>query len=212
MREKLTVEDGDVLIAVDIQNDFCPGGKLAVPHGDEVVPVINWLAKRFKDVVLTQDWHPHDHVSFATSHPGRQPNESIDVAYGRQELWPDHCVQGTPGADFHKDLKIPWAQLVLRKGYHKDIDSYSVFYENDHTTPTGLASYLRERGFRRIFLAGLAFDFCVRYSAEDAHREGFEVVVVQDACRGIDRDGSIDITNDILAGLNIASVPAGAIN
>ena len=179
---------------VDIQNDFCPGGGLAVPRGDEVVPVINRLAQRFEHVVLTQDWHPHGHQSFASTHPGRKPYETITVAYGPQILWPDHCVQGTAGAEFRKDLQITHAELVLRKGYHRDIDSYSAFYENDRQTHTGLAGYLRERGFHRVFMAGLAFDFCVRYSAEDARRETFDVVVIDDACRGIDVDGSMNAT------------------
>jgi nicotinamidase/pyrazinamidase len=187
----VAVDSGDVLLAVDIQNDFCPGGRLAVPGGHEIVPLINRVAGRFANVLLTQDWHPPGHRSFASSHPGRQAHEVIDVAYGRQMLWPDHCVQGTPGAELRVDLQIPHAQLVLRKGYHRNIDSYSAFYENDRRTPTGLAGYLRERGLRRIFLVGLAFDFCVRYSAEDARREGFEVVVIEDACRGIDFGGSM---------------------
>lgn len=184
----------DVLLVVDIQNDFCPDGALAVPHGDEVVPIVNRLARRFDHVVLTQDWHPAGHQSFASSHPGREPYEMIEVAYGRQILWPDHCIQGTSGAAFRDDLDIPHAQLVIRKGYRPEIDSYSAFYENDRTTPTGLAGYLRERGLGRVFLAGLAFDFCVRYSAEDARGHGFEVVVVEDACRGIDVDGSVAAT------------------
>src|SRR5215471_18602987 len=176
----------DVLLVVDVQNDFCPGGNLAVPRGDEVVPLINRLARRFEHVILTQDWHPPAHHSFASAHPGRQPYESIDVAYGRQILWPDHCVQGTPGAALRDDLEIAHAQLVLRKGYHREIDSYSAFYENDRKTHTGLAGYLRERGLNRIFVAGLAFDFCVRFSAEDGKREDFDVRVIEDACRGID--------------------------
>ena len=181
-------------VVVDIQNDFCPRGGLAVPRGDEVVPVINLLARRFEHVVLTQDWHPRSHQSFASTHPGRKPYETITVAYGAQILWPDHCVQGTAGAEFREDLQIPHVELVLRKGYHRDIDSYSAFYENDRKTHTGLAGYLRERGFNRVFIAGLAFDFCVRYSAEDARREAFDVVVIDDACRGIDVDGSMNAT------------------
>ena len=180
------VSDQDILLVVDIQNDFCPGGGLAVPHGDEVVPVINRVSEQFRHVVLTQDWHPSDHLSFVSGHPGKKPYDTVDVSYGSQILWPDHCIQGTPGAEFHKDLWIPRAELVLRKGYHREIDSYSAFLENDRKTPTGLAGYLRERGFSRVFIAGLAFDFCVRYSAEDARRAGFDVVVIEDACRGID--------------------------
>lgn len=212
MTEHLSIHDRDVLLVVDIQNDFCPGGALAVPRGGEVVPVINRLARRFEHVVLTQDWHPAGHQSFASSHSGRKPYETIEVAYGSQILWPDHCVQGTPGADFHKELQIPHAELVLRKGYHREIDSYSAFYENDRTTHTGLAGYLRERGLRRIFVAGLAFDFCVRYSAEDARREGFSVTVIEDACRGIGVEGSVAATRESFAALGIATAPADAVD
>jgi nicotinamidase/pyrazinamidase len=197
---------GDVLLVVDVQNDFCPGGRLPVPAGHEIVPLINRLAARFEHVVLTQDWHPAGHHSFASSHPGRKPYETIEVAYGAQILWPDHCVQATSGAEFRGDLQIPHAELVLRKGYHRDIDSYSAFYENDRKTHTGLAGYLRERGLRRIFLAGLAFDFCVRFSAEDAKREGLEVTVVEDACRGIDMDGSVVATRRAFAALGIKCI------
>ncbi len=201
----------DVLLVVDIQNDFCPGGNLAVPRGDEVVPLVNGLAEKFPHVVLTQDWHPRGHLSFASSHPGSKPYQAIEVAYGTQVLWPDHCVQATKGAAFRDDLNIPHAELVLRKGYHRQIDSYSAFYENDRTTHTGLAGYLRERGFKRVFLAGLAFDFCVRYSAEDAHREGFEAIVIEDACRAIDIDGSAAATRALFATLGIRCVAAGAL-
>jgi nicotinamidase/pyrazinamidase len=207
----LAIDDDDVLLVVDVQNDFCPGGALAVPRGDEVVAIVNRLAQRFPHVVLTQDWHPPQHQSFASAHPGRKPFEAITVAYGPQILWPDHCVQGTPGAAFHAGLDIPHAELVLRKGYRRDIDSYSAFYENDHVTPTGLVGYLRERGIARVFLAGLAYDFCVRYSAEDAHREGFAVVVVEDACRGIDVDGSVAATRGDLAALGIVGLSADRI-
>ena len=179
----------DVLLVVDVQNDFCSGGKLAVPGGEEVVPALNRLATQFEHVVLTQDWHPEGHSSFASSHPGRSPYDTVELAYGPQILWPDHCVQGTPGARFRQELNIAQAELILRKGYHREIDSYSAFYENDHNTHTGLAGYLRERGLERVFIAGLAFDFCVRFSAEDAKREGFSVVVVEDASRGIDVNG-----------------------
>jgi nicotinamidase/pyrazinamidase len=206
MTEMPAIGPSDVLLAVDAQNDFCPGGSLAVPRGDEVVPLVNRLAARFEHVVLTQDWHPPAHRSFASSHPGRKPYETIELSYGAQILWPDHCVQGTPGAEFHKALLIAHAELVLRKGYHRDIDSYSAFYENDHKTHTGLAGYLRERGLRRVFLAGLAFDFCVRFSAEDAKREGFDVVVFEDACRGIDIDGSVLATRQALAALGVPCI------
>jgi nicotinamidase/pyrazinamidase len=211
MTGKLTVRDRDVLLVVDIQNDFCPEGRLAVPRGDEVVAPINQAAMRFEHVVLTQDWHPPGHLSFASTHPGRKPYDTIAVSYGPQILWPDHCVQGTPGAEFRKDLQIAHAELVLRKGYHRDIDSYSAFYENDRKTHTGLAGYLRERGLTRVFLAGLAFDFCVRYSSEDAQHEGFEVVVIEDACRGIDVDGSVLATRQTLMALGIQCVSGNAI-
>jgi nicotinamidase/pyrazinamidase len=199
-----TFGDNDVLIAVDVQIDFCPGGALAVPHGDEVVPVVNRLAARFHNVVLTQDWHPRGHASFASSHPGKKPFETIAASYGPQVLWPDHCVQATPGAAFHPALQIPHAGLIVRKGMDRAIDSYSAFYENDRKTPTGLVGYLRERGFTRVFLAGLALDFCVRYSAEDARREGFAVFVVEDGCRGIDVGGSVAATRASFAELGIA--------
>ncbi len=211
MTAKITIGESDVLLVVDIQNDFCPGGKLAVPRGDEVVPQVNRLARCFKHVVLTQDWHPPGHLSFASSHPGKRPFETIEVTYGPQVLWPDHCVEGTPGAQFRDDLHIPHAELVLRKGYRPTIDSYSAFYENDRRTPTGLAGYLRERALTRIFLAGLAFDFCVRFSAEDARREGFAVVVVEDACRGIDVDGSIAATQQSFDAHGISPITANAI-
>lgn len=183
-----------MLLVVDVQNDFCPGGALAVPDGDAVVAPINRLAGAFAHVVLTQDWHPAGHHSFASSHPGKQPMETIDAAYGPQVLWPDHCVQGTAGAAFHTDLQVTKAELVLRKGFRREIDSYSAFYENDHATPTGLAGYLRERGLTRVFVCGLAFDFCVRYSTEDARRAAFDVVVIEDACSGIDLAGSVAAT------------------
>lgn len=211
MTEKFTPGERDVLLVVDIQNDFCPGGGLPVPRGDEVVPLINGLARKFAHVVLTQDWHPRGHLSFASAHPGAKPYQTIDVSYGTQVLWPDHCVQGTKGAAFRDDLDIPQAELVLRKGYHRKIDSYSAFYENDRTTHTGLAGYLRERGFKRVFLAGLAFDFCVRYSAEDAHREGFAALVIEDACRGIDVDGSVAATHALFKQLGIRCVKASQI-
>jgi nicotinamidase/pyrazinamidase len=203
-----SIDQHDVFLVVDVQNDFCPGGELAVPRGDEVVPVINALAGRFAHVVLTQDWHPAGHRSFASSHPGKKPFETIELVYGAQILWPDHCVQGTRGAAFREDLSIPHAELIIRKGYHRDIDSYSAFYENDRQTPTGLAGYLRERGFRRVFLAGLAFDFCVRYSAEDADREGFETVVIEDGCRAIDVEGSAADTTALFRKLGIDCVAA----
>ncbi|MBT8768538.1 bifunctional nicotinamidase/pyrazinamidase [Metapseudomonas boanensis] len=191
MNAALVSLEHDVLLVVDVQNDFCSSGALAVPQGEAVVPLVNQLAQRFAHVVLTQDWHPPRHMSFASSHPGRQPFDSVEMPYGTQTLWPDHCIQDSWGAAFHPDLQIPHAELILRKGYRRQIDSYSVFYENDRSTPTGLGGYLRERSFRRLFLAGLATDYCVLYSALDARREGFEVVVVQEACRAIDLDGSL---------------------
>jgi nicotinamidase/pyrazinamidase len=180
------------LLVVDIQNDFCPGGALGVPRGDEVVPLINSLAREFRHVIITQDWHSPNHISFASTHPGKQPYDVITLSYGPQILWPDHCIQGTPGAELHRDLHLDRCELILRKGYHRDVDSYSVFFENDRRTPTGLAGYLRERGITRLFLAGLATDFCVAYSALDAKRLGFDVTVIESACRGIDVDGSLD--------------------
>jgi nicotinamidase/pyrazinamidase len=211
MTEHVMLGEQDLLLVVDIQNDFCPGGRLAVPRGDEVVPVINRLATRFRHVVLTQDWHPPGHLSFASTHPGRKPYDTIEVSYGPQILWPDHCVQATSGAELRKDLQIAHAQLVLRKGYHRDIDSYSAFYENDRKTQTGLSGYLRERGFTRVFVAGLAFDFCVRYSCEDATHEGFDAVVVEDACRGIDVDGSMLATRGLFNAIGVRCVSADAI-
>ena len=185
-------ESGDVLLVVDVQNDFCPGGALAVPGGNEVVPIVNRIASRFPHVILTQDWHPKDHISFASNHLGKKPYDMIDLDYGKQVLWPDHCVQGSTGAALHPALAVPQAELILRKGYHRTIDSYSAFRENDRKTKTGLAAYLRERGLKRLFIAGLAFDYCVRYSAEDAVAEGFSIFVIADGCRAIDLEGSRD--------------------
>jgi nicotinamidase/pyrazinamidase len=179
------------LLVVDVQNDFMPGGALAVPRGDEVVPVINRLAARFENVVLTQDWHPRGHASFASSHPGKKPYETIELPYGRQVLWPDHCVQGTSGAAFHEDLDVTRAQLVIRKGHHRDIDSYSGFLEADRKTSTGLAGFLREKGFRKLVVCGLATDFCVAWTALDARAAGFDTVLIEDASRAIDLDGSL---------------------
>jgi nicotinamidase/pyrazinamidase len=186
-----TPGDRDVLLVIDVQNDFCPGGSLAVPDGDAILPTVNRLAREFAHVILTQDWHPPGHSSFASAHPGRQPYETTEMDYGQQILWPDHCVQDTPGAAFRAGLDVPRAELVLRKGFHKAIDSYSAFRENDRRTATGLAAYLRERGFERVTLCGLATDFCVLYSALDAREAGFATSVVLDACRGIDHEGSL---------------------
>lgn len=203
--------DNDVLIVVDVQNDFCPGGALAVPEGDQVVAVINRLADRFSHIVATQDWHPAGHRSFASGHPGRQPFETIEVAYGPQTLWPDHCVQGTPGAAFHGDLDVTRWELILRKGFRPAIDSYSAFYENDRTTATGLAGYLRQRGIARVFCVGLATDFCVRFSAVDAVGEGFETYLIADGCRGIDLDGSMAAATDAMADAGVRTITAAEV-
>jgi nicotinamidase/pyrazinamidase len=189
--DKIAIDDKSVLLVIDVQNCFLPGGSLAVKDGDQVVPVINRIAKRFANVVMTQDWHTAGHVSFASSHNGKKPFEVIDLNYGKQVLWPDHCVQGTDGAALSKDLNIPQAALILRKGFHKDVDSYSAFTEADGKTSTGLAKYLEARGLRRVFVAGLATDFCVAWSALDARKAGFETYVIEDACRGIDTQGSL---------------------
>jgi eukaryotic-like serine/threonine-protein kinase len=180
-----------VLLVVDVQNDFCPGGALAVPGGDEVVPIINDLSRRYEHVVMTQDWHVADHLSFASSHPGKKPLQRVILPYGEQVLWPDHCVQGTRGAEFHPRLDVANCELIIRKGFRREIDSYSAFFENDRRTPTGLAGYLRERGFTRLSIVGLATDFCVAYSALDARRLGFEATVIEAACRAIDIQGSL---------------------
>lgn len=181
----------DALLIIDVQNDFCLGGALAVADGDAVIEPIHNIAPRFAHMILTQDWHPAGHSSFASSHPGKQVFEQIDMPYGPQTLWPEHCMQQTLGADFHPDLKLPQAELVLRKGFRREIDSYSAFFENDRTTPTGLAGYLEERSLTRVFLAGLAYDYCVGYSALDARRLGLEAFIIRDACRAIDLNGSV---------------------
>lgn len=179
------------LIVVDVQNDFCPGGALAVAGGDEIVPVVNRLIGEFDHVILTQDWHPAGHSSFASSHAGKNPFETTTMPYGEQVLWPDHCIQGTAGAEFHPDLVWTKAELMVRKGFDPAIDSYSAFYENDRTTPTGLAGYLRDRGIGKVVLVGLATDYCVAYSALDAVGHGFETTVLLEACRAIDLGGSM---------------------
>jgi nicotinamidase/pyrazinamidase len=202
----MQIRNDDVLLIIDVQNDFCPGGALAVADGDAVVPVVNRLVGRFDHVVLTQDWHPSGHSSFATSHPGAAPFEAISMPYGQQTLWPDHCVQGTPGAAFHPQLKTERAELVIRKGFRPAIDSYSAFHENDRHTPTGLAGYLRERGLQRIFMAGLATDYCVHYSAVDARRLGFETVVIENGCRAIDLAGSLDAAWAAMAAADVQRV------
>ena len=181
------------LIVIDVQNDFCPGGALAVADGDAILPIVNRMIAEAEHVVLTQDWHPAGHSSFASSHAGKAPFETIAMPYGEQTLWPDHCIQGTGGAAFHPGLEWTKAELVIRKGFRPSIDSYSAFYENDHATPTGLAGYLRERGITELTLCGLATDYCVAYSALDAVREGFTVTVAMDACRAIDLGGSLAV-------------------
>lgn len=181
----------DVLLLIDLQYDFMPGGALAVAHGDEVVPVANRLARGFEHVVLTQDWHPAQHVSFAANHAGRQPFDTITLPYGEQVLWPTHCVQGTEGAALHRGLDVPQARAIIRKGHHADVDSYSAFLEADRKTPTGLAGYLRDTGVKRVYCCGLATDYCVAWSALDARAAGFEVVLIEDASRAIDLNGSL---------------------
>ena len=188
---KIKPDADSVLIVVDVQNCFMPGGSLAVKQGDEVVPIINKLAPSFQNVVITQDWHHPQHVSFASQHPGKKPFEQVELPYGAQVLWPDHCVQGTEGASLHKDLSIPNAQLVIRKGFRQNVDSYSAFVEADRKTPTGLAAYLKERGIRTCYIAGLATDFCVAWTALDARKAGFDAIVIEDASRGIDLNGSL---------------------
>lgn len=181
-----------VLLVIDMQNDFMPGGALAVANGDALVPLINRLGEQFRGVVITQDWHPSGHISFASSHAGRAPFETTTLPYGPQTLWPDHCVQGNPGAQLHADLDLPHAQLILRKGCNQHIDSYSAFLEADRRTPTGLASYLKERGVKTVYVVGLALDFCVAWSALDAVAAGFTTLVIEDACKAIDMNGSLD--------------------
>ncbi len=191
MSEKIKLTQTDVLVAVDVQNDFCPGGALAAEDGAAIVPVINRVARVFPHVVQLQDWHPPGHSSFASTHDGKAPFETVELDYGTQVLWPDHCVQGTDGAAFHADIDLPNSELVLRKGFRSNIDSYSGFLENDKRTETGLAGYLRERGLKRLFLTGIATDFCVAYTALDGRAAGFEVVLIEDGCAAIDLDGSL---------------------
>jgi nicotinamidase/pyrazinamidase len=201
----------DVLLVIDVQNGFVPGGALPVAGGHEVVPLINRLAGRFQHVVLTQDWHTPGHISFASSHPGKKPFETIALPYGPQVLWPDHCVQGTADADLHPGLAIPHAELILRKGYRQAIDSYSAFYEADGKTPTGLTGYLKERGLTRAFLVGLATDFCVAWSALDARKSGFEATVIEDATRGIDVDGSLGKAWQDMTGAGVKRTTSAAL-
>lgn len=201
-----TVTHHAVLIVIDMQNDFCPGGNLAVAGGHEIVPVINRLARDFTHVVLTQDWHPVGHSSFASQHEGAQPFTQMEMSYGPQTLWPDHCIIGSQGAALHAGLDVPNADLLIRKGFRKTINSYSAFFENDHKTPTGLGGYLRERGFTDVTLVGLAFDYCVRYSAEDAKALGFHTTVIEHATRAIDLGGTVDATRKsfVARGISLA--------
>lgn len=207
----MTPRADDLLLLIDIQNDFLPGGALAVAGGDEIVPLVNRLGRRFDTVGLTQDWHPPGHISFASSHAGKSPFEVIDLPYGPQVLWPDHCVQASWGAQFSADLDIPHAQIVIRKGYHAAVDSYSAFREADRTTRTGLAGYLTERGIRRLFVAGLATDYCVSWTAVDARAAGFETYVIEDACRAIDTNGSLAAAWAEMAGAGVGRIMSGEI-
>ncbi|MBB5337799.1 bifunctional nicotinamidase/pyrazinamidase [Tunturiibacter gelidoferens] len=211
----MQLQPTDALLVIDVQNDFMPGGTLAIADGDAVVPLINALAKNFDHVILTQDWHPTQHISFATTHAAThanaQPYETIQAPYGPQTLWPEHVLQHTEGAAFHPVLHIPHAELILRKGFRRHIDSYSAFLENDHATPTGLAGYLRERNLTRLFLCGLAYDFCVRYSALDGHALGFETIVVEDATRPVNLPGSVAETNEALAAAGIPRIASNTL-
>lgn len=202
----------DVLLVVDVQNCFVPGGTLPVAGGDQIVPLINRLAKAFEHVVLTQDWHTAGHVSFASSHPGKKPFETVSLPYGTQVLWPDHCVQGTADANLHAALQIPHAELIIRKGYRRHVDSYSAFFEADGKTPTGLAGYLKERGLQQVFLVGLATDFCVAWSALDARKAGFAAAVIEDATRGIDAGGSLAKSWQDMTGAGVRRLQSSGID
>lgn len=199
----LQTKESDCLLIIDVQNDFCKGGALAVPDGDAVVSFINDIGKQFVNIVATQDWHPAGHSSFASVHDGHAPLEQIEMPYGPQTLWPDHCVQGSDGAKFHPMLQTQAVQNIIRKGFRQSIDSYSAFFENDQTTSTGLSGYLRERGITRVYCVGLALDFCVRFSAEDARREGFDSLVIEDGCRGIDMNGSVDAARQAMQAVGV---------
>ena len=207
--QDLDIQDSDCLLIIDVQNDFCAGGSLAVPDAETILPVINQLAAQFCTVVQTQDWHPAGHSSFASSHAGKRPFDTISLAYGEQTLWPDHCIQGSNGSGFHPDLQTDCSQLIIRKGFRSAIDSYSAFYENDHTTATGLSGYLRERAVKRVVCVGLALDYCVRFSTVDARREGFEAIVLEDGCRGINVDGSNENARQLMhnAGVTLIQQP-----
>jgi nicotinamidase/pyrazinamidase len=211
MTDRLGARPDDVLLVVDVQNDFCPGGALEVAEGDAVVPLVNRLMTHFDHSVLTQDWHPAGHISFASSHPGREPFQEIELVYGAQTLWPDHCVQGSVGAAFHRDLDRDRAEAAVRKGFHQNVDSYSAFFENDHATPTGLGGYLAERGLKRVVIAGLAYDFCVRFSAEDARTLGLETWVVTDASRAVALPGTVEATEASFDALGVKRITSGEI-
>ena len=202
----------DALLVIDMQLDFLPGGTLAVADGNNILPGINALAARFPHVILTQDWHPRNHISFASTHPGKHPfTDTVEAPYGTQHLWPDHCIQGSRGADLHPDLAIPHAELILRKGFRKDIDSYSAFTENDQQTPTGLAGYLRERGLTRLFFTGVAYDFCVGFSALAAARLGFESIVLEDLTRAVNLPTTVDATNTSFAAAGVQRISSSAL-
>jgi nicotinamidase/pyrazinamidase len=209
-QSRFDIGDGDVFVVVDVQYDFLPGGNLAVPKGNEVVGLVNRIATKFKHVILTQDWHPRGHISFASSHPGKKPFEVTQLPYGPQVLWPDHCIWKSKGAEISADIDIPGAQLVIRKGYHAHTDSYSAFMEADRKTPTGLTSYLKERGFKRIFAAGLATDFCVSWTAQDSRKAGFDTVVIEDATRAIDVGGSLAKAWDVMNGIGVVRAQSSA--
>lgn len=208
---KLRPGETDALAVIDVQNCFLPGGTLPVPQGDQIVPLINRLAPLFRNVVITQDWHTAGHASFASTHPGKKPFETVQLPYGTQVLWPDHCIQGTPDADLAKDLKIPHAQLVIRKGYRQHVDSYSAFLEADRKTMTGLTGYLKERGITHVYFVGLATDFCVAWSALDAKKAGFEASVIEDATRGIDAGGSLGKAWTDMSGAGVKRIQSGAL-
>jgi nicotinamidase/pyrazinamidase len=207
----LTIVDDDVFVVVDVQYDFLPGGSLPVAKGDEVIPLINAIARKFKHVVLTQDWHPAGHISFASAHPGKKPFEVTQLSYGPQVLWPDHCIWKTRGAEIAEGIDVPGAQLVIRKGYNPHSDGYSAFLDADRKTPTGLASYLKERGFKRVVCAGLATDFCVSWTAQDSRKSGFDTVVIEDATRAIDIGGSLAKAWDVMNSLGVVRVQSSAV-
>ena len=206
----MTPDQHDALLIIDVQNDFCPAGALEVPEGDQVVKIINTLSPKFQTIVLTQDWHPAGHASFASTHKA-DPFSTTQLDYGEQTLWPDHCVQGSPGAEFHPDLEADGASLIIRKGMHPGIDSYSAFFENDQTTTTGLSGYLNHLGIKRVFCTGLAFDFCVRFTAEDAVKEKFTTVLIEDACRAIDMDGSASAAKEAFKEVGVTLVNSSAL-